>query len=506
MCGIYFQLRNVPEFCRSKLSNIFLVALVKVEDIKNNHKLYDNVFDLIITDLKSMETNGIQISPNINLKGGLVNISCDNLGANSVFGFPESFNANFYCRMCECHKTKCKLLVLEDSAKIRGKQNYSEHLKMIKNNPDCELKLSKGVINYCPFNDLKYFHVLDNFSVDIMHDLYEGVIPFFLKLLFSNMSSKKILSDIEIQAKIRDFDYGILNKKSQPSTLKLKRKNLGQCAAQSYNLFNHTPFIFAEHRSQIPVVWEAMEQLLQISQIIHSASIKDEDVDRLKSCVEKYLTYLVHECQVELTPKHHNMTHYPTVIRKMGPLIHMWMMRMECKHKTFTDMVKRTNNYMNLPKTLAQQHQEIICKEKHIYMLKITHSKSTYNIAASKNISDYKFCLPTLSDDQKLRGFKFLKYESYEYRPGLIIFNNQMFFEIIHIFLYQNRKFILCHPYSTKGFELCYNSLEVEKESTFCNSCLFCIDDIENKKTYEKITQSGKMYIFADSLDVFNEF
>lgn len=104
MCGIYFQLRNIPEYCRSKLSNIFLVALVKTQDVKDSKKLYDDVFNCIVNDLKILETNGIVVCSNINLKGALVNISCDNLGANSVFGLTESFNSHFYCRMCETNK------------------------------------------------------------------------------------------------------------------------------------------------------------------------------------------------------------------------------------------------------------------------------------------------------------------------------------------------------------------------------------------------------------------
>lgn len=191
MCGIYFQIRNIPEFCRSKLSSIFLVALVKTEDVKNNEKLYDCVFKRIVDDLKFLETDGIQISSDINLKGALINISCDNLGANSVFGFAESFNCHFYCRMCESSKKQCKKLVRENPKAIRGKRRYATQLKKRENNLECELKFTKGVKNYCPFNELNSFHTLDNFAIDIMHDMYEGVIPFFLKTFFSALISKK---------------------------------------------------------------------------------------------------------------------------------------------------------------------------------------------------------------------------------------------------------------------------------------------------------------------------
>lgn len=42
-----------------------------------------------------------------------------------------------------------------------------------------QLGRNSGNKKYCALNDLKYFHTCQNFCVDIMHDLNEGVIPFF---------------------------------------------------------------------------------------------------------------------------------------------------------------------------------------------------------------------------------------------------------------------------------------------------------------------------------------
>lgn len=50
MCGIYFQIRNVPENMRSKLNNIYLVALVSSEDMKSDEKLND-INEIIVDQL-----------------------------------------------------------------------------------------------------------------------------------------------------------------------------------------------------------------------------------------------------------------------------------------------------------------------------------------------------------------------------------------------------------------------------------------------------------------------
>ena len=58
-----------------------------------------------------------------------------------------------------------------------------------------------------------------------------------------------------------------------------------------------------------------------------------------------------------LIPKHHFMIHYPACMRKIGPLIHMWSMRFEAKHKVFKNTLK---NFKNITKSLAKKHQMAI--------------------------------------------------------------------------------------------------------------------------------------------------
>lgn len=61
-----------------------------------------------------------------------------------------------------------------------------------------------------------------------------------------------------------------------------------------------------------------------------------------------------------LLPKHHFMVHYPTVLRKMGPLSHIWAMRYEAKHAFFTQLAPTLKCYKNICKTLATRHQQFM--------------------------------------------------------------------------------------------------------------------------------------------------
>ena len=58
-----------------------------------------------------------------------------------------------------------------------------------------------------------------------------------------------------------------------------------------------------------------------------------------------------------LHPKHHYVEHYPTLVKCFGPLVHVWTMRFEAKHRFFKRVVHDTQNFKNVLKTLAIRHQ-----------------------------------------------------------------------------------------------------------------------------------------------------
>lgn len=61
------------------------------------------------------------------------------------------------------------------------------------------------------------------------------------------------------------------------------------------------------------------------------------------------------------------MIHYPSSIRKIGPLLHMWSMRFEAKHKLFKDYLK---NFKNITKSLVKKHQMAIAYHWETFNLK----------------------------------------------------------------------------------------------------------------------------------------
>lgn len=333
--GVYGSIRNVPPNLQSKVNNIFLVALVSSEDLKDDKRLND-VNEIICDDLIKLEKYGVQLDDGTIFKAALVNISCDNLGANTVLGFVKSFSATYYCRICSLEKKNCDITVHEVSEKLRTTSSHEENVQKSKSNanPSLKLKLAEGVRMDCAFNSLTNFDMFDNVSLDIMHDMHEGIVHSFLTGFFNKGIEVGAFTEDTLIAKVRDFPYGELSKKNKPSKLDINKKILGQNASQSYCLILHLPFILYNSRQKLSEFWPTLEALLICYQIVMSNKITDRDLDLLGRCIDKLLNGLI-VLNGRLIPKAHNLTHYVNAIRKIGPLIFTWMMRYEAKHRLY---------------------------------------------------------------------------------------------------------------------------------------------------------------------------
>lgn len=99
MCDIYWVIANLPIRLRSTLSSICLAALCKTVHIKQYG--YNKVLEPLIRDLKHLKTTGIFVKRlGSCIKGIVMYVSADNLGAHSLAGYQESFNVEKFCRFC----------------------------------------------------------------------------------------------------------------------------------------------------------------------------------------------------------------------------------------------------------------------------------------------------------------------------------------------------------------------------------------------------------------------
>lgn len=503
VCAVYFQLKNLPTAYLSKLSSIYLVALCNPDDLKQEYTSFNNMLDLIVQEIKILESDGIVLAENLKLKGTISNMSFDNLGGNTCLGFAESFTANYFCRICETPKYICQTLTHEIKSNLRTRESYNQILSLIQDQK-FDLTMSKGIKLFCSLNNLKYFHITQNISVNLDHDLNEGIIPFALKRIFDHCIENKLITLIELENRIAGFNYGYLNRKNIPSILCIDKKNLNQNATQSYCLMTNIPFILSHLKDKLSTVWPVITTLLQIMQIVYSRIIREEDIKRLETLIKRHLQLVISVFKCVLIPKHHILIHYPKAIRETGPPLNMWSMRYEGKHRFFTDQAHKTNNFINIYKTLAMRHQSMLLK---------TGSPYTDHIETSKiqkpfgNESE-KYRLVMLKKgfalDDNFFHIKSLKVNGIEYKDGLLIKITDKFYEIEFILCNSDNFYLLTkRMYNILKFEEFYNALVLESKSDINVFQLKELNDKNfEKQSFEKVYLNGKFYVTASTLNL----
>lgn len=205
--GIYFRIRNLPPVYNSRSNNYHLVALCNTEHLKEEGNSFNSLIESVMEEMRHLETVGIGIGMEKNILGTLIHFCGDNLGSNEAFGFIKCFSTDYFCRMCYCTKAESEIQTFEIPNKMRDESSYME---LVQKAGSGTYKDSKGIVSYCLFNDSKYFSIFKNFTVDIMHDINEGVGHRLLKIIFDFILENRVMNSIELISIIRDFNYGPL--------------------------------------------------------------------------------------------------------------------------------------------------------------------------------------------------------------------------------------------------------------------------------------------------------
>lgn len=515
--ALYCTIMNFSPTFVSQMQNMYLVALCDAKVVSEYG--CNIILERLVNDVKCLETQGISIGNNVFLKGTIAQISFDNLGGNHLFGFTRGFNATYFCRICSCPKEMCQKMSRECKENVRTIEQYNAIIEKFNlrscNNGKIDLKSSFGLENYCKLNDLNHFHSINNRSQDIMHDIDEGAIPFILGHLFDYLSTEKIITLDEIKSKIKSFDYGILERKTIPSEIFFKKKNLNQNASQMRCLIKHIPFIFVDllkltdviKNKKVHKVWKVVEYMLKIIQVINSSKIKEEDLINVEDYIFEFLESIKNLFHTHLIPKLHFMTHYAETIRQMGPIVKLQTIRGEAKHQTFTRYGKRTNNFMNICKSLSEKHQQHMASymSANLYSDQTTTNKKNVKLSVNTNlIVDFEEYTQLFSDFFENMNEIFIKHHlivnSFYFKKGIFVIFSDNFYQIEAILSHKQSFIFFCSHWRVVRFHKFANSIEIRKSTN--PHILLEFNKIEIKKSYEGKVLNGKTHIIADNLDL----
>lgn len=197
-----------------------------------------------------------------------------------------------------------------------------------------------GIKSSCLLNSLKYFHIAENVTVDVMHDLLEGIVPFELKLIISSfIFDKKYFTLGIFNSRLASYDYGYTDRSNKPTALseaELRDEHetsLNQKASQLMCLVKILPFLVGADIPEDDDLWHLYLLIRDIIDLVFADTCTAGDSVYLKCKIEDHNSlFRIVFPQRNLLPKHHLLIHYPDVMRKVGPLSRCSSMRFEAKH------------------------------------------------------------------------------------------------------------------------------------------------------------------------------
>lgn len=353
--GVYAICPFLPPEFSSKLKHILLVSCFNSQD---RQSFGNNViFDPLINELKFLESEGIQITVEgmlhtIYFKLGL--LLGDNLGLNSILGYTESFSATYCCRLCACSKDELHTMVVENNRLMRTIGSYDNDL-LIDN-----LSLT-GRREPCIWNNLGGFHCIDNITVDIMHDILEGVAPLEISLILENLIlTRNVFSLDTLNKRISNFNFGPFEDYNLPQTITqayLKSHSLKYSSSETKTLIKCLPLLIGDLVDEDDGVWSFFLLLRNICNILFAYSLEPIDIDYVEELITEHHKTFKLLFKKNFIPKQHFMIHYANIMRAVGPLRNFWSMRGESKHKVLKQVASSTTSRKNICKTIAIRHQ-----------------------------------------------------------------------------------------------------------------------------------------------------
>nr|XP_054757254.1 uncharacterized protein LOC129263367 [Lytechinus pictus] len=471
---MYFTIKSLPRKYTSALEHIYLLAVYN----NNDAKAYgmDQILRPIINDLKSLESDGIDIETDVfsgNIRFGVAQVVGDNMGVHGLLGFVESFSANFPCRHCKISRDEIQTQYIASSV-LRNEHNYMEDVAI----NDVS---ATGIRRNSIFNELQTFHVTRNYAPDIMHDVLEGVCMWELKIVIRELiRSGKFTLEL-LNGRITSYDYGFTDKCNKPTCFTekdLRSPNAaGQTAAQMWCIMRHFCLMMGDCVEEDNQYWEVILLLIECMDIIFSPVNTVGETRYLTQLIRDHHQMYVEVFEAHLKPKHHFMLHYAKAIREIGPLGQYWAMRFEAKHNDSKQMGHVICNFKNIPLSLAVKHQMQLCYTLHTRksledsMLEVGPGEATVlaSLDDAEIISNLLDNYP-LFDDVFIA--KWIKFCGTIYRKGMILVvgkcpDEDPNFGKIHevLVLPESKVKFIVQPWSVVGYSRHLHAYVVQKPS-----------------------------------------
>ncbi|XP_011862141.1 PREDICTED: uncharacterized protein LOC105558828 [Vollenhovia emeryi] len=197
-----------------------------------------------------------------------------------------------------------------------------------------------------------------------MHDFDEGVYKYGMShILHHYIYNIKNITLNTLNDRLKGFDYTSNNISNRLPALReheVKKKHLSFSANEMSNFLLLFPFLVGEDVSY-DEVWEYYLILRKIHDLVNAKYLQKECAGLLGVLVEEHHVKYCNVFMDNLKPKHHNMTHYKTILKKSGPPSHLSVARFESKNRLLKLAANATCSRKNITHSLAVKEQLYLC-------------------------------------------------------------------------------------------------------------------------------------------------
>lgn len=208
-----------------------------------------------------------------------------------------------------------------------------------------------GIDRRCVLNDLKYYHVLINLIVDIMHDLMLGCLKYDVSAILKFYTDSKLLNLDVLNYRIKHWNFGC--KETIRVTPLKEGSNPKMNAKEIWFFVENLPLLLNglvpddEFFQFVLNMHDLQDACLQPEFSEHDLQLLDIIISEHNQFYKDY--FLV------LKPKFHFLLHYTEVIRRCGPLKDLMCFRLEAKHQELKSYSNVSHNRRNLPVSMANK-------------------------------------------------------------------------------------------------------------------------------------------------------
>lgn len=272
-----------PNFA-SKLDSILVTDIFYTQD----RKTYGNerIFAKLISELKDLQENGIKIPVN-NKSYKLYFITNlvlgDNLGANAILDFVSSFSNTHFCRVCYGGPDETHFLCRAVESLLRSKDKYESDVQSLNT-------AESGIKQRCVFTQIPGFNPIRNVSLDVMHDLFEGMANYVIsQILLKFIFFYPFFSIQELNVILRTMDFNFENaNKPLPISMQYLRKNnwLKMSASEMLFFARYLGLMIGDIVPEDNMYWLLYGKLREILDILTSPILLDSHLIELESLIE----------------------------------------------------------------------------------------------------------------------------------------------------------------------------------------------------------------------------